>query len=378
MRALVLTGFFLLSACGMAPRKASERLADARSVLSSGDAAVRARAAWDLGQLGMAEYPADSPEPPALVSVREVAAAALIPVVSDPEAVVRRAAVEALGKTGGPGIEDVLLSAATDMDAGVRGEIALALFRRRFLKRVPEYSTASLNKLLTLAADPEAEVRWRAVYAFTRFPDVRAEKLLTQAVKDPDKVTRLFAVRALSKLGRSIDASLLSDPDLYVRAEAVAAFGASKAAAELPPAVFSDPSVHVRAAAADAVATTGRAELAGRLEKMADGDGPMARGRALIALAKLRGGLEAARLERARKDPQWWIRSKAFEASAFLPEAGTILSAGVADPDVRVAAQALETLAASTSPLVAPALEKVLRDPSSQLELLGTAIDAAG
>ncbi len=379
MRALALAVLSLLSACGGEVRRDAPRsLADGRSALGAEDAASRAKAAWDLGQLGLAERPDGEPETAASILVRAEAAAALTPAIFDPEAPVRRAVVEALGKTGGLEIEGTLLSAGTDVDAGVRGETALALFRRRFLKRVPEYSTASLNKLLSLAEDRDPEVRWRAAYAFTRFPDPRAEKTLTTAAKDADKNVRLFAVRALAKLGRSADAALLSDPDLYVRAEAAASFGAAKAAQDMPLSVYSDPSAHVRAAAADAVAATGRAELAGRLEKMADGDGPMPRGRALIALAKLRGGAEAGRLALARKDPHWWIRSKAYEASAFLPDAGAVLSAGAADPDARVGAQALETLAASTSPLAAGALEGVLRDPKSALELLGTAVDAAG
>ena len=378
MRALALAGLLVLTACGGTPRRsAPARLATLRAGLASTDAAVRARAAWDLGQVGLAEIPEGEAEPAVSVSLREAAASALIPAVSDPDAPVRRAAVQGLGKTGSREVEDVLLSASTDVDAGVRGEVALALFRRRFLKRVPEYSTASLNKLLTLAIDADAEVRWRANYAFTRFPDVRAEKMLTQAVKDPDKVTRLFAVRSLSKLSRKVDVSVLSDPDPYVRGEAAAAFGAAKAAGGLPSSVFEDPSHHVRAAAADAVSATGDPSLAVRLEKMADADGPMPRGRALIALAKLRGAAEGSRLSLARKDPHWWIRSRAYEASAFLPDSAVILSAGVADPDARVAAQALETLAASTAPAAAAAIEGVLRDPKAPLELLGTAVDAA-
>jgi cyclophilin family peptidyl-prolyl cis-trans isomerase/HEAT repeat protein len=378
MRVLALSGLVVLSACGEIRRDAPRDLASGRAALQSDDALARAKAAWDLGQIGLAEIPEGAPEPAVSISLREASVEALIPIAFDPEASVRRAAVEALGKLGGHDIEGALLSAGTDIDAGVRGEVALALFRRRFLKRVPEYSTATVNKLLTLAIDADAEVRWRAIYAFSRFPDERSAKTLTQSVKDPDKVTRLFAVRSLSKLGRSVDVSLLADPDIYVRAEAVAAFGAAKAAGELPLSVYEDPSAHVRAAAADALAATGDAGLAVRLEKMADADGPMPRGRALIALAKLRGGAESARLSLARKAPHWWTRSKAYEASAFLPDAAAILSAGVADPDTRVAAQALETLAASTAPLAAVAIEAVLRDPKAQLELIGTAIDAAG
>ncbi len=377
MRALALAGLVLLSACGAEVRRdPATGLSAGRTALGSDDAAARERAAWELGQLGLADHP--DGEPATFVTLREEAAAALIPVVYDPEEAVRRAAVEALGKTGGGmNTEATLLAAGTDIDAGVRGEVALALFRRRFLKRVPEYSTASIQKLTALAYDPDPEVRWRAVYAFTRFPDERAEKTLMQAVKDTDKTVRLFAVRALSKMGRSVDLYLLNDNDAYVRAEAAGSFGSTKAAGAFPPSLYTDPSAHVRAAVADAVAATGEAALASKLETMADEDGPMPRGRALLALAKLRGESEAPRLARARKAPHWWVRSKAYEASAFLNDAGLILNDGLSDPDPRVAAQALETLAASTSPLAVPALEAVLRDPKAQLEVLGTAVDAA-
>ena len=377
MRALVLVGSVVIAACAPGALKPHEGLSGLRAGLTSADLTQRSQAAWELGQLGMAEH-GEGPEPATSISLREVVVQDLIPAVLDSEAPVRRAAVEALGKTAGLDAEDTLLAAGTDMDAGVRAETALALFRRRFLKHVPEYSTAAVNRLLALVVDSEAEVRWRAVYAFTRFPDSRAEKILATAQKDVNVSVRLFAVRALSKLGRSADAALLADLDPYVRAEAVASFGAAKKAELLPASVFVDSSAHVRAAAADAVAATGRAELAGPLEKMADGDGPLPRGRALLALVKLRGDAESPRLERARHEPHWWVRSKAYEASASLKEGPALLDAGIHDADARVASQALETLAASTSPLAAVAIERVLRDSKSPLELLGTAIDAAG
>lgn len=376
MRALILAGLAVLSACASGGRKPHEELTRLRPALASVEAPARAKAAWDAGQLGLAEFP-DGKEPATFVSLRDAAAADLTPLVVDPEPTVRRAAVEALGKVGGADATETLLNAGTDVDPGVRGETALALFRRRFLKRVPEYSTPTVNRLTALAADPDAEVRWRAIYAFTRFPDERALNVLLTATKDADKVTRLFAVRALSKLNHSVDVSLINDPDPYVRAEAVGSFGSAKAAGELPKSLYDDPSAHVRSALADAVAATGRAELAAPLEKMADSDGPMPAGRALLALAKLRGDAEAPRLARARQDPRWWVRSKAFEASAALKDGPAILDAGVRDPDARVASQALETLAASTSPLAASAISRVLLDPKTPLEVLGTAIDAA-
>lgn len=347
-----------------------------KGALAESDPALRGEAAWALGQLGLAEVPDGAAEPAVLKDARTAAVTALLPLASDPDAGVRAAAVEALGKTGGADVEATLLAAATDFEARVRSEAALALFRQRHLKRVPEYSTAAVGALLAMTDDKDAEVRWRAVYAFARWPEVRASSALAGAQASEDPRARLFAARALGKLAALPDAKLLSDPDLYVRAEAVAAYGAAKAGALLSSATFVDPSHHVRAAAADAVAaSTGPAPV--WVETMADSDTPMPRGRALIALAKLRGPADAARLARARLDPHWWTRSRAYEATGLLPGVEPVLKEGLADPDPRVASAALEALAKSTSAFAAAAVAGVLRDPKAPLEVLGTAVDAA-
>jgi cyclophilin family peptidyl-prolyl cis-trans isomerase/HEAT repeat protein len=348
-----------------------------RDALQSDAAAARTEAAFALGQLGLVDFPEGDTEPVTAVFTRAAASEALYPVVSDPDPVVRRAAVEALGKAGVPDAESFLLAAATDADAGVRGEAALALFRRRFLKRIPEYSTAAVSRLTLLAGDPDPEVRWRAAYAFSRWPEPRAAKAIAAAQGDADERVRLFAVRALAKLATAPDAARLSDRDIYVRAEAVAAFSAAKAWDAIPDAVFADSSVHVRAAAADAAAESrDAARFSPLLLKMIAQPGTLAPGRALIALARLRGDAAALDIARARQDPRWWIRASAYQASAFLPDAGETLRRGVDDSDPRVASQALETLAASTEP-AADLINHILFDPNAPLETLGTAIDAA-
>ena len=348
-----------------------------RDALQGDDAAARSEAAFALGQYGLVDIPEGDTEPVTAALTRAAASEALYPAVSDPDPGVRRAAVEALGKVGGADAESFLLAAATDADPGVRGEAALALFRRRFLKRVPEYSTAAVSRLTLLAGDPEAEVRWRAAYAFSRWPEPRAAKAVAAAQSDPDERVRLFAVRASAKLATPPDAARLSDRDVYVRAEAVAAFSAAKAWNRLPDAVFADSSAHVRAAAADAAAESrDAARFAPLLLKMIAEPGTLAPGRALIALARLRGDAAALDIARARQDPRWWIRASAYQASAFLPEADETLRQGAGDADPRVASQALETLAASTAP-VADLVNRILFDPKAPLETLGTAVDAA-
>jgi cyclophilin family peptidyl-prolyl cis-trans isomerase/HEAT repeat protein len=348
-----------------------------RDALQGPDAAERPEAAFALGQLGLVEVPEGDTVPAVAALTRAAASEILIPAASDPDPVLRRAVVEALGKLGGPDVEPSLLAAATDFDAGVRGEAALALFRRRMLKRVPEYSTATVVRLSALAADPEPEVRWRAVYAFSRWPEPRAAKALAAAQSDPDARVRLFAVRSLGKIPAAPDPALVSDSDVYVRAEAVAALSAARAWAEIPDAAFADPSAHVRAAAADAAAESGAAaRFAPLLLKELAEPGTLAPGRALIALARLRGDGVALELDRARRDPRWWLRARAYEAAAFLPDAEGALRQGLADPDPRVASQALETLAASTAPIV-DVLNNILFDAKAPLETLGTAVDAA-
>jgi cyclophilin family peptidyl-prolyl cis-trans isomerase/HEAT repeat protein len=359
----------------MARAQDIEDSAAVRGALSESDPALRGEAAWALGQLGLAETPDGMPEPATLRDARDAAAAALVAVAADPDAGVRAAAVEALGKTAGAGYEATIAAAVTDVDARVRAEAALAFFRQRQLKRVPEYSTAAVNALLALANDDDAEVRWRAVYAFTRWPEPRAQAALERASRSVDARERLFAVRALAKLGVAADPGLLSDPDVYVRAEAVGSYVAGGAADRLPASAFIDESAHARAAAADAAAASTAPALVAALEKMADADTPLPRGRALLALAARPG--QAERLAIARVDTHWWVRSRAYEATALLPDAEALLEKGLSDPDPRVAAAALEGILKSTGAFADAALDRVLRDAGAPLELLGTAVDAA-
>ena len=133
----------------------------------------------------------------------------------------------------------------------------------------------------------------------------------------------------------------------------------------------------MRAAAADAAAASGDpARFAPLVESVLTSSGTLAPARALIALARLRGEAAVPDLVNGRKDPRWWIRASAYEASGLLPGAFEILNDGIQDRDPRVAAQALETLAASTAPVDA-VVDRVLLDPKAPLELLGTAVDAA-
>ncbi|MBI5595133.1 MAG: peptidylprolyl isomerase [Elusimicrobia bacterium] len=335
---------------------------------SASDGVHRAQEAFLLGQKGLAEAADGAPESPAMREERLAAASALLPLAAEPDPLVRAAAVEGLGKTGAAESEAALLAAARDPDAAVRAEAALAFFRQRLLKRVPEYSTAAVTALATLGGDQDAEVRWRAVYAFSRWAEPRAAQVLTTALHSADPRQRLFALRGLTKLGPLPPAPLL-DEDPYVRAESVGAYGPT-------PASFRDPSPHVRAAAAawsgsHPVSPAARSEL----ERMADSDTAMPRGESLVALARL--GAPGGRFAAARADRHWWVRSKAYEATSLTAGSEEAVAAGLDDPDPRVAAGAMEALAASSPTYAGARIAAVLRDAKAPLELLGTAADAA-
>ncbi|MDD5629530.1 MAG: HEAT repeat domain-containing protein, partial [Elusimicrobia bacterium] len=354
---------------------------DLVAALSSGEPRTRVEAVFDLGQLALLE-PAgpDEAETRRLSELRGRAAAALAPLLRAGPAELRCAAAEALGKAGGSAAEPLLVEALRGEESCLRQEAALALFRLRYLKRIPEYSSSAVAGLAAAARAPEAELRWRAVYAFSRWPEPRAAEALSAAARDEDARARLFALRALGQLNAAAPAEALSaaanDPDAMVRREAVAALAAAGRADLLDEAVWRDPSAHVRAAAAGALAGGAGDKLAGRLEPLLADPSPMVRGAAVLAVPKLARDA-AASLARQKDSPDWWVKSRAYLAMAEVPGSRADLLQGLADPDPRAASAALEALGKSTEAFVVPILERVLRDPKSSLELRGTAADAA-
>ncbi|MBI3551795.1 MAG: HEAT repeat domain-containing protein [Elusimicrobia bacterium] len=345
------------------------------SGLSDRDVGVNEQAVFSLGQMGLAE-----PEVSSTTRLR--AAAALAVFSSGVRGGLKQAAVEALGKTAGPEAEPRLLAYLKDEDPAVRGEAALALFRQRFLKRVPEYSSAAVEGLTALFKDSQPDVRWRAVYAFSRFPESRAAKALAEAAGDPYNSVRLFACRALAQLKTAAPwenlAKDLTDNDYLVRTEAARALGLAGRADYIDQKIFSDESAHVRAAAADALAATGNPKLAYWLDELINDDSPMVLGQTLLAWAKLRPNQALDALGRGARSENWWVRSRADEGLGAVPGGEALLKEAIKDKDARVASAALEALAKSSSTEVDDILDAVLRDPKASLELVGTAAEAAG
>ncbi|MEE8424207.1 MAG: peptidylprolyl isomerase, partial [Elusimicrobiota bacterium] len=255
------------------------------------------------------------------------------------------------------------------------------LFRLRYLKRIPEYSTATVRALSRSLYDKDAETRWRSAYAFSRWPEPRAIKSLLRAARQRNRHVRLFALRSLTLLGEhapfEAGRKALQDKDYKVRAQAVTLLGEAGRADLIPKEIAEDKSAHVRAAAANALSQAkGDMSL---LAKLAEDASPMVRGAAILSLAKRRRDGYSIDLEGHAKDSHWWVRSRAMLAAARLKRAAfNILETGLADADIRVRAAAVEALGARRGRKVLRAIANILNDPDAPLELRGAAVEAAG
>ena len=353
------------------------------AALADPDPLLRTEAAFDLGQVGgvIGRTGLQGEKADGALS-RTKAATALVLALDAKDPRERAIVVEALGKTGGTGVEGLLAGLLKDSHPGVRGEAALGLFRLRFLKRIPELSASSVDALTRAFRDSDPEVRWRAVYAFSRWPEPRAKKALAAAALDGHLWVRLFALRALGQFKKDAPLEPLlkaqKSRDAAVRREAVAALGAGGWARRLDDSVFQDPSAHVRAAAVAAAGASGDRKFSERIEigAAAPEASALVRGETFLALPKLSSDARPA-LEEGRASPHGWIRSRAYLALAELAGTRAVLMEGLKDPDPQVAAAALEGIAKSTEPWADAALEKVLADPQSSMELRGTAAEAA-
>ncbi|MBI5883215.1 MAG: peptidylprolyl isomerase [Elusimicrobia bacterium] len=338
------------------------------------DRSVRAEAVFALGQTAMTDSLGDGD--------RDKVSSSLAGLARKAPASLRPEAAAALGKTGGRAAERTLAGLLASADSRLRGEAALALFRLKFLKRVPDHSTATVSALTALFKDAEPGVRWRAVYAFSRWPEPRAAGGLAAAAGDEDLWTRFFAVRALGQLGEAAPAEVLGqaskDGHPLVRAEAVKALGIAGRPDLIAPTLFTDDSLHVRAAAAEAAGASGKLEMAGRVTPLLSEGSPMVRASAVEAAAKVLKDAAVPLLSKERTHPNWWVRSKAYLALGGLAGGEAMLREGLKDSDPRIAAAALEAVARSTASFSDVDLAVVLADPKAPLEVLGTAVDAAG
>lgn len=157
---------------------------------------------------------------------------------------------EALGKIG----VTPVVSLIEHSDHQVRRKAAVGIWRARGAG----YTAHALNHLRKLATDPDAEVRHLTAFALSRPFDPRVVDVLIAMLRDPAPLVRLFAARGLGQakgfpmLSLISDAMrpLLADTDTTVRVEAAHSLVVLQQ--EVPASLMSDPNVFVRVAAAAA------------------------------------------------------------------------------------------------------------------------------
>ncbi|MDD5209671.1 MAG: HEAT repeat domain-containing protein [Elusimicrobiales bacterium] len=147
-------------------------------------------------------------------------AAALKPMLSDKNPLVRGEAAEAMGKTKDPAALGELSTAVKSEDEHTRWGAVRGLADLGDNRAVPP--------LITALGHPEENTRWKAAQALGELKDVRAVDALAAAARsDKNKNVRLAAIEALMKIGGPKAAAaaegLKSDPDPEIKAWAGAA-----------------------------------------------------------------------------------------------------------------------------------------------------------
>lgn len=343
-------------------------LAPLLTAFADPDARVRAEAAFAVGQIRLAA----ATEPPSAVTD------ALMGLLADTEQDVRLRALEALGKSGGRMTETLLARLLRSSEPESRREAALALARLQRQDRIAAYAPATTQALMDGLGGAPAS-RWACAYALSRRPAPSAARALVEAARDENPQTRLFALRALARLGRGercqAGPRALLDADARVRVEAVGLLGACGRADRLARAA-EDPSAHVRAAAATALSEAGEGLPVLRL--LARDPSPLVRAEAFAGLAEKLGREAAPEIRKALHDPSWWVRSRAaFAAGRRAADAELLAESLRDDEDPRVRAAALDGLAEGGSAQAPQLVAAALEDTSSAVEYRGTAVRAA-
>ncbi|MCD0448374.1 HEAT repeat domain-containing protein [Actinocorallia sp. API 0066] len=250
----------------------------------------------------------------------------------DPDPRVRRAAVEILAETAPGGSGDALAWALADEDPDVRASAALALATLR--PPVGEDGVAALRLAAARGADPLV------------------------------RGTAEAHLRVLVDAHRSLYAQGLADDEPQIRAQAVLALTALRAADAVREAA-DDPARDVRVAVADGLARLGTAD---GLDQLLDDHDPVVRLAALDAVAALGvPGELVPRVLRSLSHAGWQVRKRAARvlAGASAADAAAPLSVALRDPVVDVRREAVASLEqwASREPGVLAALTEALADP---------------
>ncbi|WTY68709.1 fumarate reductase/succinate dehydrogenase flavoprotein subunit [Streptomyces sp. NBC_01410] len=265
----------------------------------------------------------------------------LRPFLADPDPAVRRAAVAALTETVPPGTGPALAETLADPDPGVRSAAAASLLElvevlppetdlARGLTEAlgngdPAVRSTALDVLRALRLgdatayartldDPDIEVRIASVRALV---SVDALDVVARATADPAREVRVTVARSLTDPGAL--ASLLQDPDILVRAAALAALSTTGCPAPYDTAAvtaLTAPSWQIRAGAASALGAAGPELAVPALTKALADPNADVRKAAVLSLLRHSTTPEArAALSTAVHDPDADVRAYAARAA---------------------------------------------------------------
>ena len=330
-----------------------------RETLHHSDPFVRRQAAFAAGRIGDAKAldPLIAALGDSAPAVRAAAAFAL-GLLKQPRAVavllvapVQPEAVTAIAKTGG----DEAAAALTVLLGS--GASATAVQRAALLEAWRLGGRAPIAALMTHARNADPVARCNAVYALARLHTVRGVPALVEALADPEASVRAAALRGLSRVLTdsahvppqdvvSRIRPLLGDGDAHVRVNALRALAtfhdSTLAALALP--LAADPDLNVAVQAETTLGALGGARAVAALQPGLASATFALRRQAAIALAQAdsaAGVATATALLTGGADWRW--RSVAAEALGAARDRGR-LEAQLADPDGRVAVQALQAL----------------------------------
>ena len=328
---------------------------------------VRKVAAEILGQL---RYPAEF----ASQGDRQ-AVESLIQALGDDNQEVRRAAVDALARIGGPEVGQPLASSLGDDDPVIRLKAATELWKVGGEKAV--------ETLIEALGDPSWEVQMAVATALGQLGDRRAVKPLLNALKTPHWQLRWRAAAALGWLGddRAIQPLIrsLQDETSLVRAAACESLGRLWAREAIRPLMkaLADGDPQVRETASNSLGRIGEPALEALIQGLESPAWYIRQG-SVTALGRS-SSVEVKRpLARALRDPHWRVREASLLALGHRSAVGPLRTAiEVMEVEHPLVERAREWIMGQGTPEIAPA-RKPGQAPPPTAEVEAKAAESMG
>ncbi|WP_197040130.1 fumarate reductase/succinate dehydrogenase flavoprotein subunit [Mycobacterium sp. URHB0044] len=284
-----------------------------------------------------------SPRIAAVLALESPTVDDLSPFLTDPDAGVRRTAVDVLTEHLPDDYGSALLAAMDDKDAAVRAAAADGV--RELVEVLPDPAAAQ-----PLLGSPDPVVRAATVYLLSS-RRVGAAAHFRRMLEDPDHRVRIEAVRALVSVDDADGVSAArSDDNREVRIAVATALGTLGEGAAAIRTLIADPDPLVRAAALSALGTGAfpETDLAAIERGLAESAWQVRQG-AVRALAGVGTAVAVAPLTRALRDPHLDVRKAAvLSLTRWAPTdvaAREALHAALEDVDADVRAYARQALA---------------------------------